>query len=122
ATIRRLFAEVMERFEAGDYRAERFTTFPAEQTIDAFRYMSQRKNIGKVVVQFAPQDTEGPGLKHQQSAVVRRDGSYLITGGLGALGLQLARWLADQGAGGLVLMARSAPSAEKLELLRTIEE
>ncbi|WP_409473583.1 type I polyketide synthase [Streptomyces sp. HC307] len=42
----------------------------------------------------------------------RADGAYLITGGLGALGLSLAEFLAAQGAGTLVLVGRSAPTAE----------
>jgi phthiocerol/phenolphthiocerol synthesis type-I polyketide synthase C len=42
----------------------------------------------------------------------RADGAYLITGGLGALGLSLAEFLAAHGAGTLVLVGRSAPSAE----------
>jgi phthiocerol/phenolphthiocerol synthesis type-I polyketide synthase C len=35
------------------------------------------------------------------------DGSYLITGGLGALGLQVARWLVEQGVRRVILMART---------------
>jgi len=50
-----------------------------------------------------------------------RDGAYLITGGLGAVGLEAARYLADRLAGGLVLMGRTAPSAEALETLRRLE-
>jgi len=37
---------------------------------------------------------------------LKADGAYLVTGGLGALGLQTARWLAERGAGHLVLMGR----------------
>ncbi len=37
------------------------------------------------------------------------DGTYLVTGGLGSLGLKIARWLVDHGAGHLVLTGRSAP-------------
>jgi acyl transferase domain-containing protein/acyl carrier protein/protein-L-isoaspartate O-methyltransferase len=33
-------------------------------------------------------------------------GAYLITGGLGALGLRIARWMAEQGAGHVVLTGR----------------
>ena len=42
--------------------------------------------------------------------VVRADGSYVITGGLGGLGLVVARWLVDHGAGRVVLNGRSGPS------------
>ena len=40
---------------------------------------------------------------------VRASGAYLITGGLGGLGLVLAGWLVQQGARSLVLMGRRAP-------------
>ncbi|MFE5475612.1 type I polyketide synthase [Nocardia sp. NPDC056541] len=48
---------------------------------------------------------------------VRTDGSYIITGGLGGLGLSIARWLVEQGAGRVVLNGRSAPSDEVAALL-----
>ena len=37
----------------------------------------------------------------------RADGTYLITGGLGDLGLAVARWMAEQGARRLILMGRT---------------
>ena len=37
----------------------------------------------------------------------RPDASYLITGGLGGLGLQVARWMVEQGARRIVLLGRS---------------
>lgn len=42
----------------------------------------------------------------QPELTPRPDGTYLITGGLGALGLEVARWLASRGARRLVLAAR----------------
>ena len=46
------------------------------------------------------------------SKPIRKDGTYLVTGGLGALGLRVAEWLAEQGAGTIALLARRSPSAE----------
>jgi thioester reductase-like protein len=47
----------------------------------------------------------------QESAVtVRSEATYLITGGLGALGLEVARWLVQQGARHLLLLGRRDPS------------
>lgn len=43
-----------------------------------------------------------------QRLPVRADGTYLITGGLGGIGLALAEWLAAEGAGRLVLLSRTA--------------
>jgi acyl transferase domain-containing protein/acyl-CoA synthetase (AMP-forming)/AMP-acid ligase II/surfactin synthase thioesterase subunit/acyl carrier protein len=37
---------------------------------------------------------------------LRRDGTYLITGGLGGLGLKCAQWMAERGAGHIVLLGR----------------
>ncbi|UFP94731.1 type I polyketide synthase [Gloeobacter morelensis] len=39
-------------------------------------------------------------------------GGYLVTGGLGNLGLQVARWMVEQGARHLALVGRRAPSPE----------
>ena len=57
-----------------------------------------------------------------QSAPIRKDGSYLITGGLGALGLKVADWLAERGAGHLVLVGRRAPGeAARSEIDRLLQ-
>ena len=40
----------------------------------------------------------------------RADSTYLITGGLGGLGLNTAKWMAKRGARHLVLLGRSEPS------------
>lgn len=49
--------------------------------------------------------------------VVREDATYLVTGGLGALGLLVARWLVERGARHLVLVGRwGANDAAEQEL------
>jgi myxalamid-type polyketide synthase MxaC len=42
-----------------------------------------------------------------QAFAFKADATYLITGGLGALGLQVARWMVDRGARSLVLSGRT---------------
>ncbi|HEY1842630.1 MAG TPA: SDR family NAD(P)-dependent oxidoreductase, partial [Mycobacterium sp.] len=46
----------------------------------------------------------------RHDAVVRPDGSYLVTGGLGGLGTVVTRWLVERGAGRIVLNGRNEPS------------
>ncbi|MBF0465560.1 MAG: SDR family NAD(P)-dependent oxidoreductase, partial [Nitrospirae bacterium] len=41
-------------------------------------------------------------------------GTYLITGGTGGIGLTLARWMSQQGAGEIILISRSAPNPQML--------
>ena len=50
--------------------------------------------------------------KESGGELLRRDGTYLVTGGLRGIGLEVARWLGDQGAGKIVLNARREPGAE----------
>ncbi|MDB9526155.1 type I polyketide synthase [Oscillatoria sp. CS-180] len=49
-------------------------------------------------------------IPERRSLPLRSNGTYWITGGLGALGLEIAHWLADQGARTLVLTGRSGAS------------
>lgn len=57
----------------------------------------------------------------EQRPPIRSDASYLIAGGLGALGLRTARWLAAHGARHLVLVGRRAPDADAQDILRALE-
>ncbi|NIO82504.1 MAG: SDR family NAD(P)-dependent oxidoreductase [Candidatus Aminicenantes bacterium] len=56
------------------------------------------------------------------AAVFSPDGTYLITGGLGGLGLKVAQWMVEQGARHLVLMGRRGASAAAQEVLDTMAE
>ncbi|GHE14678.1 type I polyketide synthase [Streptomyces alanosinicus] len=62
----------------------------------------------------APQE---PGEQRTTLTPVRSGGAYLISGGLGGLGLLTAEWLAARGAGHLVLVTRSAPSPQARAVL-----
>ena len=57
----------------------------------------------RYVVRLVPSQHLNPPLPPS----FRLDGSYLITGGLGNLGLLVARWMATQGARRLILMGRT---------------
>jgi NAD(P)-dependent dehydrogenase (short-subunit alcohol dehydrogenase family)/acyl carrier protein len=54
--------------------------------------------------------------------VVRSEATYLITGGLGGIGLLMAQWLASRGARHLVLMGRRGASDAVRETLRELEQ
>jgi NAD(P)-dependent dehydrogenase (short-subunit alcohol dehydrogenase family)/acyl carrier protein len=56
------------------------------------------------------------------SLTVLNDATYLITGGTGGLGLEVARWLIGQGARHLVLMARRSPQAETQQQIETLQQ
>jgi acyl transferase domain-containing protein/acyl carrier protein len=50
-------------------------------------------------------------------AAICADATYLITGGLGVLGLRVAKWLVDSGARHLMLLGRRPPSEQAESLL-----
>ncbi|WP_309891772.1 SDR family NAD(P)-dependent oxidoreductase [Archangium sp.] len=52
----------------------------------------------------------------------RADASYVVTGGLGGLGLSLARWMFEQGARRLVLAGRGAPGEAARKLIGELEQ
>ena len=53
---------------------------------------------------------------------LRRDATYLVTGGLGAVGLELAEYLAAHGAGHLVLTGRRPPSEAARRRIEAVRE
>ncbi len=50
------------------------------------------------------------------------DATYLLTGGLGGVGLETAQWLADNGAGCLVLTGRGEPGPPALEKIDALQK
>ncbi|KAM5149351.1 fatty acid synthase isoform 2-T2 [Callospermophilus lateralis] len=90
------------------------TVFSKAHVEQAFRYMAQGKHIGKVLVQVHEEDQE-PVLQRPQPTLMAAVSktfcpahkTYVITGGLGGFGLELAQWLVTRGARKLVLTSRS---------------
>jgi NADPH:quinone reductase-like Zn-dependent oxidoreductase len=102
--IRRMFQELVKDFDAGKLQPLPLQVFPIRRAADAFRHMAQARHIGKIVVSHAP------AWSRATQPVIRDSGSYLVTGGLGGLGLAVAKWLVERGARQVVLMGRKAPS------------
>ena len=87
------------------------TTFPIEECSRAFTYMRQAQHIGKVVVSL--DDLQLP---------IRQDASYLITGGLGGLGIATAKWLLKHGAKNIVMLGRRVETDRLAPELQRIKD
>ncbi len=108
----KLLRDLVPRFESGELSPLPITLFSADQTREAFRFMQQGKHIGKVVVDYRERPSE-VRLGTTMTTEFHKDATYWIAGGLGGFGLQIARWMVQQGAGHLVLSGRSeAPSTQ----------
>jgi len=113
----RLFKEMMAQFDEGSLRPMPYRSFPATRIQDAFRYMQQSRQVGKVIVSFmngnAVPSKEIVPLKAQEAELeCDPKASYLVVGGLSGFGLKTACWLVDKGARSLVLISRSAKVSE----------
>ncbi len=122
ALANRLFKEMMSLFDEGNLRPMPYRSFPASRIEDAFRYMQQSRQIGKVVISFM----NGNAIPHelikgknisQESLQCDANATYLISGGLGGFGLKTACWLVEKGARSLVLISRSAKINQESKII-----
>ncbi|OCB56705.1 polyketide synthase [Mycobacterium malmoense] len=108
--IRGLLAEVSDGLGSGEWAPLPAEIYPLTEAKTAFRRMQQARHIGKIVLQM-------PNPLQPQA-----DRTYLITGGLGALGLRTASYLAQLGAGHIVLTGRREPDADAQQAISDITE
>src|SRR5690606_17945725 len=97
--IRAWLERLVERFESGELTSLPHRVVPMSRAVDAFRDMAAGRHVGKLVLK-------------RDRLIVRGDGAYLVTGGLGGIGLLVAETLARRGAGRLLLVGRSAPGED----------
>ncbi len=108
--IGRMFAEVAAHLGSGALVPLPRHVFGLKDVGRAFRFMAAARHAGKIVVELRP-----PG-----EVPVQPNGTYIVTGGLSGLGPVVARWLAQRGAGRLVLVSRRGVTAEVEPLLREL--
>ncbi|MCB0934441.1 MAG: type I polyketide synthase [Mycobacterium sp.] len=89
-----------------------YTAHPLSEAATAIRAISAAEHTGKLVLSV-PRSGEIPVVVPPNSApVFRSDSSYIVTGGVGGLGLFLAAVMASGGCGRIVLTSRSQPNAQ----------
>ncbi|KAK9884293.1 hypothetical protein WA026_005245 [Henosepilachna vigintioctopunctata] len=87
--------------------------FKMDEVEKAFRFMATGKHTGKVIIQIRQEENERKTIasairsKALPRFFCRFDKSYIVTGGLGGFGLELADWLILRGATNLVLNSRN---------------
>jgi NADPH:quinone reductase-like Zn-dependent oxidoreductase/acyl carrier protein len=113
-----IMTAVMDRVAAGELPPLPCTAYTLDEVEEAFGVLSRGANIGKLVITFEDQ--------HPLAATpvtIDEDHTYLITGGVGALGLVTAEKLVEQGARHIALVSRSGrPAADATGILERIQE
>ena len=108
--VGKLLAELADNMASGKLAPLAAEVYPLTEAKTAFRRMQQARHIGKIVLQMP------------RPLAPRGDRSYLITGGVGALGLYTAAHLAQLGAGDIVLTSRRTPDADAQREIDDITE
>jgi NADPH:quinone reductase-like Zn-dependent oxidoreductase/acyl carrier protein len=108
---------------AEELAARRLQPLPARvftfgRAADAFRHMARAAHIGKIVLDL---DAVAPAAGMTERPV-SADATYLITGGLGGLGLTTAEWIVEQGGRHLVLVGRHPPDTAAAGRLAPLRE
>ena len=93
---------VMEMLAAGEVTPLAHTRWSLAEAEGGIKFMRAARHIGKIIFTTSPLAT----------GCLRGDRTYLVTGGLGGIGCVLAGWLAERGAGAIVLNGRRAPDPE----------
>ncbi len=101
---------VMEQLASGEVTPLIHSRWPLSEARAAMRFMRAARHLGKIVFTTSPL-TRGR---------LREDRTYLVTGGLGGIGCALAEWLADHGAGVIVLNGRRSPDEAAEKVIRTL--
>ncbi|GAA0604022.1 hypothetical protein GCM10010174_20650 [Kutzneria viridogrisea] len=99
ARIGEMLTEILALLESGVLRPLPVATWDIRRAAEAFRFISQGKHIGKVVLTMP--------------VAVDPEGTVLVTGGTGGLGAQVARHLVtEHGARDLLLLSRTGSAPE----------
>lgn len=87
------------------------TVFLESQVEDALRFLASGKHKGKVLIEIRREEDQTIASPTRTISAIPKiffnpQKSYLITGGLGGVGLELANWLITKGATKLILNSR----------------
>ncbi|WP_437819488.1 type I polyketide synthase [Sorangium sp. So ce1078] len=84
----------------------------AEDAEDQVAWREGERFVARLAPAADAAERAGAADLPEAAPQLREGGTYLVTGGLGGLGREIAGWLIAQGAQHLALLGRSAPSAE----------
>jgi polyketide synthase 12/myxalamid-type polyketide synthase MxaB len=112
----------MRFFADARFKPLPLTAFSLSKIPQAFQELAQGKHIGKFAISLEDRQEVPIVVERPPTTLFRADSTYLITGGLGGLGLTIAQWMIGQGAKTLVLTGRTAPSEQAQEQLTQMQQ
>lgn len=121
--VHRMLGKIIELIESKILRpVHPISTYHIDQIEDAFRFLSSRMHIGKVVLSVEPTSTVKCLPTKPLPLQLRKDGTYVVAGGLGDLPSRICVFLASRGAGHVVsLSRRTIDDATKQKHMAAVE-
>ncbi|OBH61378.1 polyketide synthase [Mycobacterium mantenii] len=123
-TVRRLLTTVYQRTAAGELPLPHTTHYPIHDAAAAVRLVAGAGHTGKVVLDVPRAGSSLAAVPPDEVRPFRPDGAYIITGGIGGLGLFLAGQMASrdgkEGCGRIVLNSRSQPNEQAREAIERL--
>lgn len=87
--------------------------FSAERTEEAFRYMQSGSRVGKVVVAMPGDPSKLSATRTAPEVNFNPEATYVLVGGLGAMGKAMSTWMVEHGARHFIYISRSAGQSDK---------
>lgn len=115
AMCNRLAKLVQDGINSGAVQPLEYHVFEKNQGEAAFRFMATGKHTGKVLIRIREEESPVESIATPKPVIINAlkqtvfhpAKSFIITGGLGGFGLELADWLIQRGVKNLVLSSRS---------------
>ena len=120
--VRELLETIFRLTADGVLAAPQTTHYPLAEAANAVRAMSNAEHTGKLLLDMPRSGRARVVVPPERAPVFRRDGAYIITGGVGGLGLFFASKLAAAGCGRLVLTARSQPNPKARQMIERLRK
>ena len=108
--IKQVMKKVICLFEEGKLSPTEITNYHISEAISTLKYMSKGVHTGKLILNI---DDWKPNEFKNPDKLFKSDKYYLITGGLGGLGIELTYWMFNKGARNFILMSRSGRITNK---------
>ncbi|MDR7169760.1 epothilone polyketide synthase D [Nocardia kruczakiae] len=115
AVFAELLHHTLDRVVSGELTPLPVQTYPIAAAPEVFRLMSTGAHTGKLVL--VTDDAATTDIVRGAAQGLAEPGCVLITGGLGGLGLDLARTLVERGGAQVGLLARREPNAEERAII-----
>ena len=122
ARIQALMVKVFDLLKSGHLTPlSRIITMPISDIEVAFRMIQSRSHMGKLVLESHEHTVVKSADARRSMSRLSSNGTYVIAGGLGALGLKLCQYMSRLGAGHILILSRQPPNEDAKQVFEQLK-